>query len=83
MMKTFGSSVTSGSSPRSSPSPEPPLKKSSPHPLSNPVGHQWGGLDLSMTAAEMRSKIGSRKKRDPRRDDRMDFRKKYEIIETL
>lgn len=43
----------------------------------------WGGLDLNMTAAEMRERIGSKKKRDPRKDKSLDFRKKYEIIQTL
>jgi len=43
----------------------------------------WGGLNLNMTAKEMREVIGSKKKRDPRKDDRLDFHKKYEIIQTL
>jgi hypothetical protein len=43
----------------------------------------WDGLNLNMTAAEMREKIGSKKKRDPRKDKSLDFRKKYEIIQTL
>ena len=36
-----------------------------------------------MTAAEMRQRIGSKKKRDPRKDDRMDFKQKYDIIDGL
>jgi len=36
-----------------------------------------------MSAAEMRRKIGSRKKPDPRRDVKMDFRRKYAIIDSL
>ena len=43
----------------------------------------WGGLNLDMTAREMREMIGSKKKKDPRRDERLDFYKKYEIIQTL
>ena len=49
----------------------------------NSTGSNWGGLNLNMTAKEMREMIGSKKKRDPRRDDRIDFHKKYEIIQTL
>merc|ERR1719315_68712 len=50
----------------------------------NSTGSNWGGLNLNMTAKEMREMIGSKKKRDPRRDDsRLDFHKKYEIIQTL
>ena len=43
----------------------------------------WDGLNLNMTAAEMRERIGSKKKRDPRKEDRLDFQKKYDIIQTL
>ena len=43
----------------------------------------WGGLNLNMTAQEMRELIGSKKKRDPRREEKLDFHKKYEIIQTL
>jgi len=43
----------------------------------------WDGLNLNMTAAEMRERIGSKKKRDPRREDRMDFRQKYDMIQAL
>jgi hypothetical protein len=42
-----------------------------------------GGLNLNMSAKEMRERIGSKKKRDPRKDDRMDFREKFEIIDSL
>ena len=51
--------------------------------LSDSKPSKWDGLNLNMTAAEMRMRIGSRKKRDPRKDDRMDFRKKFEIIDDL
>jgi hypothetical protein len=40
-------------------------------------------LNLNMTAAEMRERISSKKKWDPRKDKSLDFRKKYEIIQTL
>jgi len=40
-------------------------------------------LNLNMSAKEMREMICAKKKRDPRKDSRMDFKKKYEIIQTL
>merc|ERR1711915_108647 len=40
-------------------------------------------LDLSMTAKEMRELIENRKKKDIRKEYRMDFRKKHEIVQTL
>merc|ERR1712004_476177 len=69
-----------GSSIRSSPSP-------SHSPLGNGtatiMGNGTTGLNLSMTAKEMRNMLASRRKKDPRIDDRMDFRRKHEIIQTL
>merc|ERR1719382_1065640 len=66
-----------GSSIRSSPSP-------SHSPLGNGtatiMGNGTAGLNLSMTAKEMRNMLASRRKKDPRIDDRMDFRRKHEII---
>jgi len=41
------------------------------------------GLNLNMTAKQMRQKIGSLKKRDPRVDDTIDIKKKHEIIKNL
>ena len=42
------------------------------------------GLNLNMTAKEMRERLGSQKKRDPRKDsNRHDMRKKFEMIEAL
>ena len=43
----------------------------------------WDGLNLNMTAREMRERIGSKKKKDPRKEDRIDFRTKYEMIQAL
>ena len=40
-------------------------------------------LDLTMTAKEMRERILSRKKKDPRKDDRMDMRKRVEMVEAM
>merc|ERR1719376_615670 len=55
--------------------------RSSPSPSHSPLG--TNGLNLSMTAKEMRDMLASRRKKDPRIDDRMDFRRKHEIIQTL
>jgi len=41
------------------------------------------GLDLNMSAKEMRQRIGSSKKKDPRIDENMDMKKKHEIIKNL
>ena len=46
-------------------------------------GKNWDGLNLNMTAREMRERIGSKKKKDPRKEDRMDFRTKYEMVQAL
>lgn len=43
----------------------------------------WDGLNLNMTAREMRQRIGSKKKKDPRKEDRMDFKTKYEMVQAL
>ena len=56
--------------------------RSSPSPSHSPLG-PTNGLNLSMTAKEMRDMLASRRKKDPRIDDRMDFRRKHEIIQTL
>jgi len=56
--------------------------RSSPSPSHSPLGPTTG-LNLSMTAKEMRNMLASRRKKDPRIDDRMDFRRKHEIIQTL
>merc|ERR1712203_572659 len=53
--------------------------RSSPSPSHSPLGPT--GLNLSMTAKEMRNMLASRRKKDPRIDDRMDFRRKHEIIQ--
>ncbi|XP_073848020.1 uncharacterized protein [Musca autumnalis] len=41
-----------------------------------------GGLQLNMTAAEMRAKLMSRKKYDPKNES-VDLKKKYEIVQKL
>ena len=40
-------------------------------------------LDLSMTAKEMRERLLSRKKKDPRKEKRRDMRKRVEMVEAL
>lgn len=39
-------------------------------------------LNLKMTAAELRAKLAARKKYDPK-NDTVDLRKKYEIVQKL
>jgi len=76
-IKSNRSSMSSEKSPHS-------LSSGSPRSTPSPTNQKnFDGLNLNMTAKEMRERIGSRKKRDPRKDERMDFRKKYEIIQTL
>ena len=41
------------------------------------------GLDLNMSAKEMRERIGSKKKKDARKENSMDFTKKLQIIQSL
>eukprot|EP00092_Neocalanus_flemingeri_P078682 GFUD01097920.1.p1 GENE.GFUD01097920.1~~GFUD01097920.1.p1 ORF type:complete len:248 (+),score=77.07 GFUD01097920.1:61-804(+) len=75
-MMSNRSSVISTKTPNS-------LSSGSPRSTPSPTLGKVDGLDLNITAKEMRERIGSRKKRDPRKDNRMDFRKKHEIIQTL
>merc|ERR1719493_532264 len=58
------------SSPSSSPSP----------PASE---DKFSSLDLPGTAAEMKLRISAKKKKDPRKDNRMDFTRKHQIIQSL
>ncbi|XP_040578756.1 Na(+)/H(+) exchange regulatory cofactor NHE-RF3 isoform X2 [Lepeophtheirus salmonis] len=72
-------------SPRSTPSPQ--LSNHSPE-ITQDISREnedseYDDLNLNMTAAEMREIISSKKKRDPRKDDRMDIRRKFEIVQTL
>lgn len=52
-----------------------PEKSTKPSPSS-------GGLNLTMTAAELRAKLAAKKKYDPK-SDTVDLRKKYEIVQKL
>lgn len=58
------------------PSPEKSMKPSPPSSASG------GGLNLTMTAAELRAKLAAKKKYDPK-SDTVDLRKKYEIVQKL
>ncbi len=40
------------------------------------------GLDLNMSAAELRARLAARKKYDPKHDS-MDLRRKHEIVQTM
>ena len=40
------------------------------------------GLDLNMSAAELRARLAARKKYDPRRET-IELRRKHEIIQTM
>lgn len=41
-----------------------------------------GGLNLSMTAAELRAKLAAKKKFDPRKES-IDFKKKFDVVQKL
>ena len=75
LQKPMSLTSDDGSSTRMTPSPVPLNRSDSDRT-------DWDGLNLSLTAREMRERIGSRKKSDPRRE-KLDMRKKYEIIQTL
>ena len=71
------SSSVSSSAAASSPSSS---SRTSPSPSDSPDI----GLNLNMTAKEMRERLGSQKRRDPRKDsNRHDMRRKFEMIQAL
>jgi len=71
------SSSVSSSAGASSPSSS---TRTSPSPSDSPDI----GLNLNMTAKEMRERLGSQKRRDPRKDsNRHDMRRKFEMIQAL
>lgn len=70
------SSDDGSSSQRTTPSPTTVLERSDSDRT------DWDGLNLSLSAREMRERIVSKKKSDPRRE-KLDMRKKFEIIQTL
>ena len=71
------SSSVSSSAGASSPSSS---SRTSPSPSDSPDI----GLNLNMTAKEMRERLGSQKRRDPRKDsNRHDMRRKFEMIQAL
>jgi hypothetical protein len=44
--------------------------------------NQNSSLNLNMTAKELRAKLASRKKYDPKKES-MDFKKKFDIVQKL
>jgi len=69
----------------SGPSPSPTSTATpSPTPVITSSKPSVGGLDLNMTAQEMRAKLAARKKEkvDPK-NQKIDLQKKYQIIQTL
>jgi len=65
--------------PKSNGTPEP-KSNGTPAPVSPAATSN--GLNLNMTAQEMRQRLASRKKRDPKQES-LDARKKYEIIQSM
>ena len=49
----------------------------------NPESKVPPNLDLTMTAKEMREMLLRRKKKDPRKEERMDMMKRVEMVEAL
>merc|ERR1711953_29724 len=75
------SSSDEGSSSRTTPSPVMHQHHSTLE-RSDSDRTDWDGLSLNLSAREMRERIGSKKKADPRKE-KLDMRKKYDIIQTL
>lgn len=73
---TTTTTSSSSSSPASTPAPTP-----APSVASNNA-YNSSGLNLNMSAAEMRAMLARKKKADPRKDT-LDLRKKYEIIQNM
>jgi len=61
-----------------------PTMNTSPVTTTTPAtkGTNSEGLNLKMTAAELRAKLAAKKKYDPK-NDTVDLRKKYEIVQKL
>lgn len=75
-----GGASTSSNSPKTNSienSPPPPASTSTPT-----TPPSMGGLNLNMTAAELRAKLAAKKKFDPKTDS-VDLRKKFEIVQKL
>lgn len=53
-----------------------------PSTITPKVTASMGGLNLNMTAAELRAKLAAKKKFDPKNDS-VDLRKKFEIVQKL
>ncbi|XP_065165719.1 Na(+)/H(+) exchange regulatory cofactor NHE-RF2 [Atheta coriaria] len=59
------------------------------HPQENgngtiiPPMSQGGGLNLNMTAAELRARLAAKKKFDPKKETTLDFKKKFDMIQKM
>ncbi|XP_071545754.1 uncharacterized protein [Panulirus ornatus] len=68
--------------PAPAPVPAPTAAKPATKPLASNNTYNSSGLNLNMSAAEMRAMLARKKKADPRKDT-VDLRKKYEIIQNM
>ena len=75
------SSSDEGSSSRTTPSPVMHQHHSTLE-RSDSDRTDWDGLSLNLSAREMRERISSKKKADPRKE-KLDMHKKYDIIQTI
>lgn len=67
---------------RSSTSPITPTSPTRPLSVATITAVANSGLDINMSAAQLRARLASRKKFDPKRDT-IDLRRKHEIIQTM
>ncbi|CAH1393664.1 unnamed protein product [Nezara viridula] len=49
----------------------------------NDLNNQNNSLNLNMTAKELRAQLAAKKKYDPKKDQTIDFKKKYDIVQKL
>lgn len=66
----------------SPPAALPPLMAPAAPKVPEPTAKSASGLNLNMTVAELRAKLAAKKKFDPK-NDAVDLRKKFEIVEKL
>lgn len=74
--------LTNGTSTTTSPSSPPPPSNGTSATTTATTKTTSSGLNLNMTAAELRAKLAAKKKFDPKAGS-VDLRKKFEIIEKL
>lgn len=73
--------LTNGST-TATPSPPPPSSNGTTTTTTSSASSTGSGLNLNMTAAELRAKLAAKKKFDPKSGS-VDLRKKFEIVEKL